>query len=101
MFSWLLTRLRRSPRQRTDLHVLLYTRAGCHLCTDAWDLLILYQKLRGFTLEKIDVDTDPVLVSRYGACVPVVTVNGEVRFRGRVNRVLLERILDARMKNEE
>jgi hypothetical protein len=42
----------------------------------------------------VDIDTDPDLVARYGTEVPVVTVNGKVRFRGEVNRVLLERLLE-------
>ena len=59
-------------------------------------MLCVYRKERGFTLEKIDVDADPELAARYGGCVPVVLINGQVRFRGRVNKALLERILDAR-----
>jgi hypothetical protein len=81
--------------QRPDLHFLVYSRNGCHLCDDAWELLAAQQKLRGFALEKMDVDGCPDLVAQYGNCVPVVLVNGQVRFRGRVNEVLLKRILDA------
>ena len=35
------------------------------------------------------------LVSQFGNCVPVVIVNGKVRFRGHINQVLLTRILHA------
>jgi hypothetical protein len=52
------------------------------------------QRRTGFALETVDVDGSPELTARYGICVPVVTVNGRERFRGTVNRVLLERILD-------
>ena len=82
------------PR-RPDLHFVLYTRAGCHLCETAHELLGDAQRRRGFALDVVDVDASPELVAEYGNCVPVVTVNGKVRFRGRVNKVLLERILDA------
>jgi glutaredoxin len=82
--------------QRPDLHFLLYTRKGCHLCEDAWALLSRHRRRRGFTLEQVDVDTAPHLAAKYGDCVPVVAVNGAVRFRGRVNEVLLERILGAK-----
>ena len=81
---------------RPDLHFHFYTRAGCHLCEDAWCLLLVRQKQYGFALEKTDVDSDPALVALYGPCVPVVVVNGQVRFRGRVNEVLLQRLLDSR-----
>ena len=73
----------------------MYTREGCHLCQDAWQLLSAAQKRHGFTLEAVDVDGDPELVALYGEWVPVVTVNGEVRFRGGVNKVLLDRLLEA------
>ncbi len=85
--SW----LRRRPRE--DIHVVLYHREGCHLCEDALVLLRREQLRRPFTLEVIDVDTDAGLAAAYGAQVPVVTVNGRVRFRGRVNAALLRRLV--------
>ena len=72
------------------------TRQDCHLCTDAWKLLQTYQKQHDFVLETVDVDSDPDLVAKYGNCVPVVLVNGQVRFRGRVNEVLLRRLIEGR-----
>lgn len=86
---------RRGPRPRPDLHLVLFTRQGCHLCDDAWELLEELRRGYGYRLEARDVDAAPELVSRYGDWVPVVTVNGTVRFRGRVNKVLLQRLLDA------
>jgi glutaredoxin len=91
MFSLLRKWFRRSS---PDINVLVYTRKNCHLCTQAWETLTAYQKRRHFVLREIDVDTDRELVCQYGDCVPVVLINGEVRFRGRVNEVLLRRILD-------
>lgn len=83
-------------RQRPDLFVVLYTRSGCHLCTDAWTLLEAERQRFGFRLESRDIDANPTLAAQYGLCVPVVTVNDKVRFRGRVNGVLLRRLLQAR-----
>jgi glutaredoxin len=77
------------------LRFTFYTRAGCHLCDDARALLEPYRQRHGFALEVVDVDTDPELVAQHGNCVPVISVDGKVRFRGRVNRVLLERFLQA------
>jgi glutaredoxin len=71
----------------------MYTRQGCHLCADAWAVLEAERARSGFTLTRVDVDTDPALAELYGLEVPVVTVDGEVRFRGRVNAVLLRRLL--------
>ena len=84
-----------APRQRPDLRVVMYTRAGCHLCDDAWAVLDAARRTYGFALEARDVDADPALVAEHGNWVPVVTVNGKVRFRGRVSPVLLRRLLDA------
>ncbi len=76
-----------------QLHVILYTRQGCHLCDTAWQRLLKAQQRYGFALTARDVDADSQLAAQYGECVPVVTVNGKVRFRGDVNPVLLERLL--------
>jgi glutaredoxin len=74
---------------------LLYTRSGCHLCATALERLQREQRRHHFDLAVVDVDEDPDLEARYGTCVPVVTVNGKVRFRGGVNPVLLARLLTA------
>lgn len=81
------------PRQRPDLVFLLYTRAACPLCDEAKELLVRYQKQYGFVLASEDVDGAKELQSQFGECVPVVLVNGKVRFRGKVNEVLLMRLL--------
>jgi glutaredoxin len=71
------------------MNVILYTRRGCHLCDDAYALLKKY----GLDAELIDIDTNAELVRRYNTCVPVVVINGTERFRGRINEVLLRRLL--------
>jgi glutaredoxin len=85
---------RRPLQRRADLTFVFYTRRGCHLCDVAWQILDEARHRHGFALESVDVDSAEDLVSRYGTCVPVVTVNGRLRFRGAVNPVLLQRILD-------
>ena len=83
----------RPQKKLTDWNVVLYTRQGCHLCEQAWQQLERARQRYGFALQKADVDGDPDLLRDYGECVPVVTIDGKVRFRGIVNRVLLERLL--------
>lgn len=70
-------------------NVVLYTRAGCHLCDEA--LAVLHRF--GLSPRLIDIDADPQLRERYNECVPVVEIDGQERFRGRVNEVLLARLL--------
>jgi glutaredoxin len=69
--------------------VVLYTRTGCHLCEDAEQLLLEH----GVTPHLVDIDADAELKSRFDAWVPVVEINGRVRFRGRVDPMLLRRML--------
>ena len=54
----------------------------------------------GLIPQMVDIDQDPELSKRYTDCVPVVEVNGKVRFRGRINKVLLTRLLIGEKSNE-
>ena len=74
----------------------LYTRQGCHLCDEALAML----RRHGLTPRLIDIDADPALRERYNVCVPVVEIDGKERFRGRVNEVLLARLLAHRTAEE-
>lgn len=83
------------PRSSPLAHlvVVLYTRPGCHLCDDAKALLTERKCYWGFQLQETNIDADQQLKQRYGECVPVVAVDGKVRFRGRVERALFERLM--------
>ena len=81
------------PKPSAGRHILFYTRRGCCLCDEAWQVVEAAQKKYGFTVERIDVDADAALAKEHGECVPVVAIDGKVRFRGRVNAVLLGRML--------
>lgn len=69
--------------------ICVYSRPGCHLCDEAVEMLERY----GLEPRIVNIDTDPELVERYGTSIPVVVVDGQERFRGRVNEVLLQRLL--------
>ncbi len=86
---------RKRIKQLGHLRFVLYTRRGCHLCEVAEEQLRRARRRHGFALDTVDIDRDAELTARYGVQVPVVAVNGKVRFRGRVNPVLLERLLHA------
>jgi len=95
----LLTRLwRRSPRAE-HLTFTVYTRAQCCCCHKALDVLKDGQQRSGFAIEEVDIDADPKLVALYDTEVPVVALDGKVRFRGVVNPALLERLLVAESAN--
>jgi glutaredoxin len=76
--------------------VVVFTRVGCHLCDEAVEVLTRH----GLRPELVDVDCDNDLVSMFGDCVPVVAFDGRVRFRGRVNPVLLRRLLLAAAEDD-
>jgi glutaredoxin len=83
------------PRRLDHWQVVMHTRRGCHLCEAAWNLLTDAQRRHSFSLRQVDIDTDPALVAEHGEHVPVVSVNGKVRFRGVINPVLLRRLFES------
>jgi glutaredoxin len=90
-----LTRLWRRPPRAEHLMFTVYTRARCCCCHKALDVLKNAQERFGFAIEEVDVDSDPSLVAQFDTDVPVVALNGKVRFRGVVNPALLDRLLQA------
>lgn len=73
-------------------HIVIYTRKECCLCDEAAAKI----ERRGLTFEKVDIDEKPDLAEQFDTCVPVVEIDGKIRFRGKVNDVLLDRILSMR-----
>jgi glutaredoxin len=71
------------------MNVVLYTREGCHLCDEAQEML----HECGIAPTLVDIDADPNLHERFDTCVPVIEIDGRIRFRGLVDRMLLQRIL--------
>lgn len=69
--------------------ITLYSREGCHLCDIAADVLSRYL----LTFDVVDIDADTTLRERYNECVPVVVIDGRERFRGRIDELLLRRLL--------
>jgi glutaredoxin len=72
-----------------SVNAILYTRPGCHLCDIAADQLSRY----GIPFQRVNIDQDEDLKARYDQCVPVVVIDGKERFRGKIDGVLLRRLL--------
>ena len=79
----------------TPLRITVYSRGGCGCCRKAKDVLEGFCAKYRIEVEEVDVDADPALRDRYGMEVPVVAVAGKVRFRGKVDPVMLGRLLRA------
>ena len=71
------------------MNVILYTRKGCHLCDEAFELL----QSHGLQPTLQDIDADDRLREQFNVCVPVVEIDGKIRFRGKVDPVLLRRLV--------
>jgi len=55
-----------------QVQLVVYVRHGCHLCTDMVQELELLKSELDFGYTLCDVDTDAVLVDKYGDRVPVL-----------------------------
>ena len=59
--------------------VVLYTRAGCHLCDEArGTILSLQGPDHAFEFREVDIDGDDELHARFLERIPVVEVDGRV-----------------------
>ena len=74
--------------------LVLYGKAGCHLCDDARAVIYDVRSRREFELKEVDVSLDPVLHARYGERIPVVAVDGVDAFELGLSALELERLLD-------
>lgn len=73
--------------------VTLYTRAGCHLCDDAAEVLDGVRAQHPFTLDVVDITSDAALLARYRTSIPVVCVDGVEAFRFRVDGAALRALV--------
>ena len=72
----------------------LLTRPGCELCDDAMQVLASFQDALP-TISVVDISNDAQLTRQFGESIPVVILDGRVRFRGAVDRALMQRMVDA------
>lgn len=78
----------------------LLTRTNCGLCEDALMTLMSYQDYLP-AIQIVDIDRDPTLVRQFGESIPVVEIDGRVRFRGAVSSTLLKRMIEAALMREQ
>src|SRR5260221_7672754 len=81
--------------ERRGLRVVVYTRADCPLCDEAARFLEGERQRLHFALEYVDVDRNEAMRRQHGDSVPVVEIDGQVRFRGHINEVLWRRLVEA------
>lgn len=76
-----------------DHEVALITRAGCHLCEVAEQLLRRLSAELGFGYRELDVDADGELRAEYSDRVPVILVDGKEHGYWRVEEARLRKAL--------
>ena len=69
--------------------VTFYTRAGCHLCDVARDIVARVCAEVGETFDEVDIDGDPELRERFTEEVPVTFVDGRQHDFWRVDEARL------------
>jgi glutaredoxin len=65
--------------------VTFYTKAGCHLCEDARDMLDDIAAQVPFELTEIDIRKDLTLFEQYRYRIPVVVLNETIVAEGRID----------------
>lgn len=65
--------------------VIVYSRAGCHLCDVVKRQLDGLRARADFTWREVDIDADPELQRLYNEEVPVVFIDGRKAFKYHLN----------------
>lgn len=73
--------------------IVLYTRAGCHLCDTAKEALERVRARTGVGWVEVDIDADAGLTAEYGDRIPVVLLDGREHGYWRVEEARLLRDL--------
>ncbi len=58
------------------MEVVLYTKAGCHLCEVARQTIEPFREEFGFTFQVVSIESDPALRERYALDIPVILLDG-------------------------
>ena len=89
-----------TTRRRKFDSVRFYSRANCPLCDEAMDVLDEYDEFMP-QIERVDIAKDQLLEEQHGQWIPVIEIDGRVRFRGRVDPVLLQRLISVRQREHD
>ena len=68
----------------TSFKVTFYTKAGCHLCEEARDMLEDIAAITTYELTEIDIRSNPTIFEKYRYRIPVILINNETLIEGRI-----------------
>ena len=75
--------------------VVLYSRAGCHLCDAGRDVVARVTADVGAAWSEVDIDVSPGVRSLFGELVPAVVVDGVLVDHWRIDEARLRRAIEA------
>jgi glutaredoxin len=81
---------------RERLHLVLYTRPGCHLCEDLKALCERMGEEFPIELTEVNIDDHPALRTQYDQEIPVLVVDGRKAVKYRTTAPALRRLLQRR-----
>jgi glutaredoxin len=64
--------------------VVIYSRPGCHLCEEAKDAMNEARCAGKYTLDEVNIESDPALLRKYRNDIPVILIDGVEAFRHRL-----------------
>ena len=80
------------------VHVVLYTKPGCGLCEEMKAAMSKAGCTALYTLEEVDIESEPELFARYQYEIPVLFINGVEAFRHRLRseefKAYVEELID-------
>jgi len=89
----------RIQHQTVFQRVTVYSRTNCPLCDTAMHVLQEYARFLP-AIQVVLIDGNELLEQQFGQSIPVVEVDGRVRFRGIVSAELLERMIAGRQRQQ-
>ena len=72
------------PKASTLPKVIFYTKAGCHLCEEAREMLDDIAEQTEFELTEIDIRSNPDIFEEYRYRIPVIIIDATTVVEGRI-----------------
>jgi glutaredoxin len=80
------------------MEIVFYTKAGCHLCDDAREMLEELAADTDYRLTEIDIRSDMTLFAEYRYRIPVIILNQVNSLEGRIDPQELARAVQQTLK---
>ena len=71
-------------KDSAQLQVTFYTKAGCHLCEEARDMLDDIAAEAEYALTEVDIRSNPEIFEAYRYRIPVIIIDNKTVIEGRI-----------------